>query len=186
MSCYCCVINCAQIHDPLGNEGDMLGACYLCHAHACGHHADRSADDAQYLCVLCEKTLLTASSFLRTRNSDYTRNLLAQTGNERLLTLRREYAFRNVRQFARLHPRVWEAISATPQWNHEEAARSLHPQFTEILNTEEKKCYWLRCASPSRFISLVRMSRGFCWKPVRNWHPKPPADGARDDLEIAD
>lgn len=139
MSCYCCVINCAEIHDPLGDEGDVLGACYLCHVHACGHHADRSADDAQYLCVLCEKTLLTASSFLRTRDSDYTRNLLAQTGNERLLTLRREYAFRNVRQFARLHPRVWEVIAATPQWNREDATGSLLPRAVELLNTEERE-----------------------------------------------
>jgi hypothetical protein len=139
VSCYCCVIKCAQIHDPLGDEGDVLGACYLCHVHACGHHADRSADDAQYLCVLCEKTLLTASSFLRTRDSDYTRSLLARTGNERLLTLRRESAFRNVRQFARLHPRVWEVIAATPQWNREEPIHSLLPPVLEMLNTEERE-----------------------------------------------
>lgn len=139
MACYCCVINCAQIHDPLGNEGDVLGTCYVCHVHACGHHADRSADDAQYLCMLCEKTLLTASSFLRTRDSDYTRNLLARAGNERLLTLRREYAFRNVREFARLHPRVWENIAATPQWNREEATRNLSQGVVEMLNTEERE-----------------------------------------------
>jgi hypothetical protein len=111
VSCYCCVIASAGIYDPLGAEGDVLGTCYNCHVHACGHHADRSADDAQYLCVLCVKTLLTASAFLRTKDSDYTRSLLVETGNEKLLTLRRDYAVQTVREFARAHPRMWEAIT---------------------------------------------------------------------------
>lgn len=139
MSCYCCVIDSAGIYNPLGDEGDVLGTCYNCHVHACGHHADRSADDARYLCVLCVKTLLTASAFLRTRDSDYTRSLLARHGNEQLLTLRPEFAVRTVQQFARTHPRMWAVVTASPQWSPGEAGSRLTPEVREALDPEGRE-----------------------------------------------
>lgn len=136
MSCYCCVIGAATIYQPIGTQQDVLGTCYNCHIHACGHHADRSADDAQYLCMLCVKTLLTASAFTRTQNTEYTRRLLQETGNVRLMTLQSEATIRSVQSFARSHPRLWVVVGQSPRWDGYRNGQGISGQVREALDED--------------------------------------------------
>lgn len=134
MSCYCCVIGVRTITYPVGDEGDVLGTCYNCHIHACGHHADRSADDAQYLCVLCVKTLLTASAFTRTPHTEYARRLLTEMGDERLMTLRGRAVIRSGQDFARSHPRLWATVANDPRWLRYRRGQGISGDVAEALD----------------------------------------------------
>jgi hypothetical protein len=136
MSCYCCVIGCGTIFEPPGDEGDVLGSCYNCHIHACGAHADRSADDAQFLCALCEPTLLTASAFKRTQIEGYTRQMLREYNGEHLLTLRRDATITSVQAFAWSHPRLWQVISSSSYWQSYEHGDGLTSRVREGLDQE--------------------------------------------------
>lgn len=136
MSCYCCVIGSSAISEPPGPEGDVLGSCYNCHIHACGAHADRGSDDGQFICVLCELKLLAASAFRRTRTEGYTRELLREYNNERLLTLRADATFASLQAFRRSHPRLWEVIATSRYWPRYEYGGGLTGRVREGLDEE--------------------------------------------------
>jgi len=133
------VLTVKAIHDPVGEEGDVLGTCYNCHIHACGHHADRSADDAQFLCVLCVKTLLTASAFTRTPHTDYARELLRGTNNERLISLQPSFRFISVRDFSRAHPRMWTTITQNDKWTMYRTGEGISGSVLEALDEEGRR-----------------------------------------------
>lgn len=134
MSCYCCVIGAAAIYQPIGRLKDELGICYNCHIHACGHHADRSADDAQFLCMLCVKTLLTASAFTRTPHTDYSRHLLEETGNLNLMSLRSDAIIGSIRSFLRSHPRLWVVVDQSSRWNDYRIGQGVSGRVLEALD----------------------------------------------------
>jgi hypothetical protein len=136
MSCYCCVIGCGTISDPPGQEGDVLGTCYICHVHACGAHGDRSADDAQFICALCEKTLLTASAFQRTRAEHNTQQVLQEYNGEHLLTLRPDAIITSVQAFRHSHPRLWEVISTSRYWQSYRGGSGLTGHIRASLDEE--------------------------------------------------
>ena len=146
VSCYCCAIGAATIYQPLGHQGDVLGGCYNCHIAACGHHADRSANKAQYLCMLCVKTLVTASAFLRTRDTDYTRQLLTDAGSSNLLRVRSDQLYATVATFIDTHPRIYNMITANSIAELAMQHADLAPQVREMLDDNDRRLLRLAVA----------------------------------------
>jgi len=61
-ACFLCETNVGQLSGGIGQADQPLGCCNSCHSFACGLHAHRDRNVPEYICVLCDPSLLAASA----------------------------------------------------------------------------------------------------------------------------
>jgi len=60
--CYCCKTSSKQLPSGVGIAGTPLAACKRCGSFSCGCHGHRDASVPEFVCVLCDPSLLTSSA----------------------------------------------------------------------------------------------------------------------------
>lgn len=61
-NCYACLVTNQTLQQPKGSLNEAIGCCRNCNSLICGHHGHRDPNVPEFICVLCDPSLLVASA----------------------------------------------------------------------------------------------------------------------------